>query len=406
MPTHGFNLAPTNFEEAWRLATVLSQTTFCSPAMRGKPGDVLACLSMGAELGLSPMQALCSIAVINGKPGLYGDGLMGVVRRDASIIEITESFETGWDGKEPKDLDDPLWDSYVASCTLRRERNGKVEETTRTFSVIQAKRAGLWKKRGKEGGDTPWITYPDRMVRMRARGYTIRDGAADLTRGIGMIEELQDIEPIRNVTPTNYEPAADETPEQTEEIFVLASALGLKRAQVMLEIRRDGHEAVLSRLRAESGPTNGVAAEPPAVPTPAVEAAVDAQTDTAETGKAGEPDASPASPPDPTVEKAKKRLFGIFKKLDIGQIPKGLRGKAREDAEQIAKSQRLVFAADCDVFVESYTELTPEQWTTLADAAEAKVNAVDPNAPLAAVECDGCGVDAGMAHFAGCPFNE
>ena len=39
MPTAGFALAPTNFEEAYRIAQMLSQSAFVPASYRGKPND-------------------------------------------------------------------------------------------------------------------------------------------------------------------------------------------------------------------------------------------------------------------------------------------------------------------------------------------------------------------------------
>lgn len=177
MPMHGFELAPTNFEEAWRIAQVLASSSFCPKPFLGKPQDVLVCLSFGHEVGLSPTQALQSISVINGKPALYGDGLLAVVRRDASILSVTETIAGEGDAR-------------TATCTVRRRRQDEIEETTRSFSIADAKKAKLL---GKPG---PWSEYTDRMLQMRARSFACRDAASDLLRGIACAEEQEDVRAI------------------------------------------------------------------------------------------------------------------------------------------------------------------------------------------------------------------
>jgi len=61
----------------------------------------------------------------------------------------------------------------------------------RTFSVADAKKAGLW---GKQG---PWQQYPDRMLQLRARGFAVRDVFPDALRGLVTIEEAQDAPTMR-----------------------------------------------------------------------------------------------------------------------------------------------------------------------------------------------------------------
>ena len=75
-----------------------------------------------------------------------------------------------------------------------------------------AKRAGLW---GKQG---PWQQFPDRMMQMRARGFTLRDGFADVLGGLYLREELEvgddrrevPMPPVPPVPHTQSQPAAIE----------------------------------------------------------------------------------------------------------------------------------------------------------------------------------------------------
>jgi hypothetical protein len=55
-----------------------------------------------------------------------------------------------------------------------------------SFSVSDAKRAGLW---GKQG---PWSQYPKRMLQLRARAFALRDAFPDALRGLASAEEEQD----------------------------------------------------------------------------------------------------------------------------------------------------------------------------------------------------------------------
>ncbi len=139
------------------------------------PDAVMVAIQHGMELGLSPMASLQSIAVINGRPTLYGDGLMAVARAHPACEDVIETFERG-EGDE----------NMKATCEVRRKGCVPV---VRTFSVAQARKAGLW---GKSG---PWTQYPQRMLQMRARGFALRDAFADALKGFRCAEEERDIEP-------------------------------------------------------------------------------------------------------------------------------------------------------------------------------------------------------------------
>ena len=75
---------PTNFTEAVTFAKMLSTSELVPKDYRGKHLNILVAMQLGAEVGLQPMAALQSIAVINGKPSLYGDAALAVVQSQPS----------------------------------------------------------------------------------------------------------------------------------------------------------------------------------------------------------------------------------------------------------------------------------------------------------------------------------
>lgn len=160
-------LVPQTLEEAFRLSGALAASGM-APRGIDKPEQIMVAIMAGAELGLAPFQALQSFAIVNGRPALYGDGLMAVARQHG--VRVREWIEGHGE-------------AMVAHCEVTRP-DGEVIE--RTFTVAQAKRAGLWGKAG------PWTQYPERMTQMRARAWALRDGCADMLRGIQVREEVED----------------------------------------------------------------------------------------------------------------------------------------------------------------------------------------------------------------------
>jgi hypothetical protein len=122
-------------------------------------------------MGMAPMQALQNIAVINGKPSMYGDSAMALVQASSVCEDIEEYFE------------DEGTTNPVAVCVAKRK--GRKPVTVR-FSVQDAVKAQLW---GKQG---PWTQYPKRMMQMRARGFALRDAFPDVLRGLITAEEAHD----------------------------------------------------------------------------------------------------------------------------------------------------------------------------------------------------------------------
>jgi len=168
-PARGLALA--TFDDAFRFAKVVASTEFAPKDFRGKPEACMLAIQAGSEVGLSPMQSLQSIAVINGRPSIWGDAAMALVQA-SPVCEFVREYTEG-DG-----------DNLVAVCEAKRR--GYPAPTVVRFSVADAKKAGLW---GKSG---PWQQYPARMLALRARGFALRNAFADALRGLITAEEAQD----------------------------------------------------------------------------------------------------------------------------------------------------------------------------------------------------------------------
>ncbi len=169
--TNRQGFAPATLTEAMDFSKMLADSTMVPRAYQGKPQDIMVCVQWGYEIGLAPMQALQNIAVINGKPSVYGDAAMALVQASPVCEDVEEYFE-GEGTPNP-----------IAVCVAKRKGRKPV---VAKFSVEDAKRAGLW---GKQG---PWQAYPKRMMQMRARGFALRDAFPDVLKGLITAEEAQD----------------------------------------------------------------------------------------------------------------------------------------------------------------------------------------------------------------------
>lgn len=184
-PRQQFDLSPQTFEQALTFCDYLAGSDMVPKDFKGKPGNCLIAIQWGSELGLKPLQAVQNIAVINGRAALWGDAVIALVRSSPLCEYITESD-----------------DGNTATCRVKRRGE---DEEVRTFSMADAKTAGLL---GKQG---PWTQYPKRMRQMRARAFALRDVFPDVLRGMPIAEEIMDIpasEPHRTTaTVVSSEPA-------------------------------------------------------------------------------------------------------------------------------------------------------------------------------------------------------
>lgn len=194
--TQAKGLALQTMADAMKFGEMVANSDFAPNDFRGKPASCVLAIQAGAEIGLSPMQALQSIAVVNGRPSIFGDAALAVVKASQVCEYVTESVEG--DGEQ-----------MVATCTAKRR--GYPQPTVVTFTVADAKKAGLW---GKSG---PWTQYPRRMLQMRARGFALRDAFPDALRGMVTAEEAQDYPtPVVAAEPVTVRPKSD-TPTTTAE---------------------------------------------------------------------------------------------------------------------------------------------------------------------------------------------
>lgn len=200
-----------------------------NPKGLDSPEAVVIALQLGAELGLPPMQSLQSIAVINGRPGVYGDCVMALVRASGKMENYTQDVQGEGDNRK-------------AIVTTTREG----VKYSQTFSWSDAKRAKLDQK------DGPWKQYPDRMMMFRARNFLFRDVYADILRGFKTVEELEDTPPekVANASVVgSAEPGGINTPK--------APAAPRKPRG------KNTAETVAAGLQAESDAADALAAGPP-----------------------------------------------------------------------------------------------------------------------------------------------
>lgn len=187
-------IVPQTLEQAFRLAEWIAGAGWAPKSYRidGKadqPFDankIAVGILHGLEVGLTPIAALQSIAVINGMPSIYGDGALALVQASGLMEDLKET---------------PILEgTKVVGYKFFARRRGKQTPTEQQFTKADAERAHLI---GKSG---PWTEYEQRMYQMRARAWGLRDGFADVLRGLAIAEEAMD---VIDVTPVSIQKAGE-----------------------------------------------------------------------------------------------------------------------------------------------------------------------------------------------------
>ena len=171
-----FSLAPRDLDQALKFADIMAKSSIIPKDFAGNPGNILVAVQWGMELGLQPMQAMQNIAVINGRPSLWGDAVIGLVRSSPLCEYVIE-------------------EQTESQSICRVKRRGE-QEQIRIFTDEDAKKANLLGKAG------PWTQYPKRMRQMRARSWALRDVFPDVLRGMPIAEELMDVVE-KDITPAH-----------------------------------------------------------------------------------------------------------------------------------------------------------------------------------------------------------
>lgn len=137
----------------------------------------------GMESNLPPIVALNNICYFNNRPCLWGDAALALVMAHPSFSGIHEEFKDG-----------------VATCALRRimKPDRDIGDYTSEYQIFskytwqQAVDAGLSKL-------DHYKAYPERMLKMRARAWAMRDLFADVLNGLSIAEEQSDVDYMRKI---------------------------------------------------------------------------------------------------------------------------------------------------------------------------------------------------------------
>lgn len=226
--------APKSTAEAMELAKTLASSQLIPKAFQQRPGDVFVAMMWSHSLGIPIVQGLQGIAVINGKPSLYGDALLAVCMGSGQMADIEETV-TG------------NADNLTATCKVTRR--GKPTPVVSTFSMADARAAGLL---GKPG---PWKQYTSRMLKMRARAFALRDAFPDVLSGIASAEEMQDIE-------------GTATEKATENVAEQVAKMPRRRSKLPVQAPKEGTEAEVVKPAA---PAQELPLPPEPEPAPAAE---------------------------------------------------------------------------------------------------------------------------------------
>jgi hypothetical protein len=156
-------------DSMFRFAKCYIQSGLNPPSFKNEQQLVIA-WAKAAELGLSPLQAVEGMSIINNRVGIMGDLALAMVEASGQLEQKRVEYSGEGDS---------------LSCSVTLQRRGR-EAQTYSFSVKEARAAGIYER------SSTWLNYPRRMVYYRALGFGLRDEFADILKGTKTVEELMD----------------------------------------------------------------------------------------------------------------------------------------------------------------------------------------------------------------------
>lgn len=167
------DLEPQNLTELMALAELIAKSEVCPQSYRNKPGDIIVAGQLGRSLGFGVLLSLQTIAVINGRPSIWGDGGLGLVQASGLLEEFDE--------------DDPTKAKAQGFGRCKMKRRGMPNAMEYRFTRAEAQAQNLL-------GKDSWKKDEGAMLCWRARWRCMRAQFSDVLKGINAAEEIIDAE--------------------------------------------------------------------------------------------------------------------------------------------------------------------------------------------------------------------
>lgn len=157
-------IVPRTLVEVQTMADALSKSTLLPDALKGKAADVMVQILAGQELGMSPMASIRGVHIVQGKPILSADTMVGLCLASG----LAEYFV--------------CVDATDTAVTFETKRKGAPVPQRCTWTMDQAKRAGINTKDN-------WRLHPRQMLSARARSELARSVYPDVLAGVYVPED-------------------------------------------------------------------------------------------------------------------------------------------------------------------------------------------------------------------------
>ncbi len=163
---------PRDLPSAITLARMIATSPLCPLALRGREADVLLVMMTGAEIGLTTMQSLRNLYIVEGRIGMSAALIRGRCQKhgDCALFEVAEAD--------------------AAHAVVEVKKRGWTESRRVSWSIADPERAGLIKE---DQPDSLWRRWPQEMCVARATTRAASMYFPEITSGLLSEEDLRDM---------------------------------------------------------------------------------------------------------------------------------------------------------------------------------------------------------------------
>ena len=197
---------PRDLPSAIALARMITTSPLCPLALRGREADVLLVMMTGAEIGLTTMQSLRNLYIVEGRIGMSAALIRGRCQKhgDCALFEVAEAD--------------------AAHAVVEVKKRAWPESRRVSWSIADAERAGLIKE---DQPDSLWRRWPQEMCVARATTRAASMYFPEITSGLLSEEDLRDMSPAAATAPATPAVTALPIASRTPGVVTLPSLSAL-----------------------------------------------------------------------------------------------------------------------------------------------------------------------------------
>ena len=171
-----------NFEEAQRMGKALAASDMVPDHFKGNLANTLIAMEIANRMKMSVFGVMNELYIVHGTPGWSAKFMIACINKSSAIQGLLK-YDMSSEG-----------DERTCIAWARDDQGDRIEGPP--VSIGLAKRSGWYDKKGP----ALWKTNPELMLRYRAATYFGRLYCPEQQMGLLTVEEINDIQPERNIT--------------------------------------------------------------------------------------------------------------------------------------------------------------------------------------------------------------